>query len=353
MKIAIFLPSWIGDAVMATPAVRALRVHYPTAQLIGVLRPYVAGVLEGAPWLDRQILFDRGGPWVRCWPAVAWQLRQCRPELAVLFPNSFRAALVAWLGGCRRRIGYRRYGRGLFLTDGLEPVRGPDGKRKPSPVIDAYNLLARAAGCADPGYRMELFTTPRDEAAADAVWQAEGLAGFPEVVCLNPGAAYGSAKHWPTEYFAVLARRLADDRGSGVLVLCGPGERDLARQIMALARRRAVRALADYPLSLGLTKACVRRADLFITTDSGPRHFAAAFDRPVVSLFGPTHIAWTETYHARAVHLQKPVPCGPCQLRVCPLEHQCMRLLSPDEVFQAAADLRTRHPAGAPERKAS
>jgi heptosyltransferase-2 len=353
MKIAIFLPSWIGDAVMATPAMRALRRRYPDAHLLGILRPYVAGVLEGSRWLDSLILLDRRGPWTQRWPAVAWRLRRQRPELAILFPNSLRTALVAWLGGCRRRVGYRRYGRDRLLTDRLEPVRDANGRLRPSPVIDAYNVLAQAAGSTDPGHRMELFTTHRDEAAADAVWDQEGLAGFPEVVCLNPGAAYGAAKHWPSGSFAILARRLADERGSGILVLCGPGERDLARQITAQARRPAVRSLADHALSLGLTKACVRRADLLITTDSGPRHFAAAFDRPVVSLFGPTHIAWTETFHAKAVHLQQHVECGPCQLRVCPLDHKCMRLLTPDEVFRAAADLLTRHPRRAVERKAS
>jgi heptosyltransferase-2 len=194
---------------------------------------------------------------------------------------------------------------------------------------------------------MELFTTPRDEAAADAVWEHAGLAGR-EVVCLNPGAAFGAAKHWDVASFAALARRLADERGSGVLVLCGPAERDLARQIVTLARRAAVHSLAEQPLSLGLTKACVRRAALLVTTDSGPRHFAAAFDRPVVTLFGPTHIAWTETYYPRAVHLQKPVPCGPCQQRVCPLDHRCMRTLTSDEVYRAAAELLARA-----ERKAS
>src|SRR5207248_3352815 len=133
-------------------------------------------------------------------------------------------------------------------------------------------------------------------------------------------------------------------RGGGVLVLCGPGERDLARQIVARARRPGVTSLADVPLSLGLTKACVRRCALLVTTDSGPRHFAAAFDRPVVTLFGPTHIAWTETYFPKAVHLQKAVPCGPCQKRTCPLDHRCMTELTPDEVFTTAARLLDRSP---------
>jgi heptosyltransferase-2 len=104
-------------------------------------------------------------------------------------------------------------------------------------------------------------------------------------------------------------------------------------------------SLADRPASLGLTKACVHRLDLFVTTDSGPRHFAAAFDVPVVSLFGPTFIEWTETYYAKGINLQKKVPCGPCQLRVCPLDHRCMTELTPAEVLAAAHDLLTRFPA--------
>ena len=119
-------------------------------------------------------------------------------------------------------------------------------------------------------------------------------------------------------------------------------------QLQKRSRPASVFALSDLtfparpdapPLSLGLSKAAVRRIDLLVTTDSGPRHFAAAFDRPVVTLFGPTHIEWTETYHPRAVNLQKKLPCGPCQLRVCPLEHECMVRLTPEEVFTAAEGL--------------
>ena len=195
---------------------------------------------------------------------------------------------------------------------------------------------------------MALFTAPADEADADAVWKNAGLLRYREVICLNPGAAYGAAKHWPAEYFSALARDLAEKRGAGVLVLCGPSERTLSQEIAAQARHPAVHSLGDQampvrldgpPLSLGLTKACVRRADLLVTTDSGPRHFAAAFDRPVVTLFGPTFIAWTETYHPRAVHLQEQVECGPCQRRVCPLDHRCMKQLLPAKVLTAAEGL--------------
>jgi heptosyltransferase-2 len=341
MKIAAFIPNWIGDAVMATPALRALRQRGTT--VIGVGKPYVADVFAGGNWFDEYIPAV-GGSWSRGILPVAWRLRRIGVDVAVLFSNSFRTALMAWLGFCRRRVGYARYGRAVLLSDALKPVRDRGGRLTPSPVLDAYNRLAETAGCPSPGHRLELFTTAADEAAVDDVWHAGHFFAYGEVICLNSGAAFGSAKHWPSEYFAALARRLATERGCAVLVLCGPAESGLARTIAAAAGHPAVKALADLTprLSIGLSKACVRRSDLLITTDSGPRHFAAAFDRPVVTLFGPTHVAWTETYYARAIHLQRQVDCGPCQRRVCPLDHRCMRRLLPDEVFAAALRLLQR-----------
>lgn len=331
--IALFLPNWIGDVVMATPAVRAVRAHFPESRLLAVCKPYVADTLAGAPWFDDVVLYERN------FVAVAARLRRERADAALLFPNSLRAALLARLGGCRTVVGFARYFRDGLLTKRLYPIRDARGRPKPTPVIDDYNRIACLLGVPDPGHRMELFTTRTDETAADEAWGKLGLFRFREVIGLNPGGAFGAAKHWPTEHFADLARTLAD-RGAGVVVLCGPAEREIAREIVTRAARPAVVSLADSPLSIGLTKAAVRRLALLVTTDSGPRHFAAAFGVPVVTLFGPTHIAWTETYFPHAVHLQKPVPCGPCQQRVCPLgHHRCMTDLHPAEVVAAAEGL--------------
>jgi heptosyltransferase-2 len=348
MNIAVFLPNWVGDVVMATPAVRALRAHFRTARLIGVVKPYVADVLEGSPWFDAILPAPTGARLELA--ALAWKLRRARIDMGILFPNSFRVGLAAWLGGCKQRVGYARYGRGPLLTDVLQPLREGNGQLSIRPVVDAYNRLAEHVGCSWPGHDLELFTTPADEAGANHVWERGQLGKYPEVVCLNPGAAFGSAKLWPTDHFITLAGKLVRERGCAVLVLCGPGERNLAQQIASGCANPAVHSLADLVkptaedttaprLCIGLTKACVRRCDLLVTTDSGPRHFAAAFDRPVVTLFGPTHIAWTETYHPRAVHLQKQVDCGPCQRRVCPLDHRCMKGLAPGEVLAAADGL--------------
>ncbi len=344
MTLAIFLPNWVGDAVMATPALRALRRRFPHARIVGVMRPVVADVLAGTGWLDATLLFDPRSPtrqW-RTW-AASRQLRALRPDTVLLLTNSLRTALMAWLSGGKRRVGYSLHGRGWLLTDPLEPNR-QQGRLLPSPVVDAYLKLAAHLGCTPEPRTLELATLPADEAAADAVWRRFDLPSGREVVLLNCSGAYGEAKLWPPAYFAELARRLAAQCGRSLLVLCGPQERKLAADIAAMSGHPRVFSLADAQPSIGLSKACVRRAALLITTDSGPRHFAAAFNIPVVTLFGPTHPAWSENYHPLDLHIQRQVPCGPCQQRRCPLRHhRCMQELTVDEVFQAACTQLRQH----------
>ena len=339
MTIVVFCPNLVGDTVMATPAIRALRNAHPEARMIGVIKPQIAATLDGNPWFDELFRFDpKSRNRAFRTTAVRRQLRSERADLAVLFPNSFRSALLAWSTGISRRIGFVRGGRGLLLTDRLTVPRDVDGTRKPVPAVEYYLAIVRKLGCKVDSVRPELATTIDDEAAADQAWDALGLTSEKPVVCLNNGGAFGPAKSWPNAYYGELARRLVGEMGVRVLVVCGPGERESARVIVANAAHPDVVSLADQAMSLGLTKASVKRSALMITTDSGPRHFAAAFGIPVISLFGPTHIAWTRTNHPGAIHLFHPVPCGPCQKPICPLgHHNCMTGLTPDAVFQAAA----------------
>jgi heptosyltransferase II len=345
--IIVFCPNLVGDTVMATPAIRALRQANPQSRLVGVVKPPIAATLDGNPWLDDLIRFDPKASDHRFRTFAALQhLRNERADLAVLLPNSFRSALLAFASGARRRVGYDRGGRGRLLTDRLTVPRDAQGERLPVPAVEYYLALVRHLGCPVSSLRPELFTTRDDEAAADRAWLHLGLSADRPVVCLNTGGAFGPAKSWPEPYFSALARRLVTETGVRVLVVCGPAERQAARAICAGANHPDVVSLADLDLSLGLSKACVKRSTLMVTTDSGPRHFAAAFDVPVISLFGPTHIAWTRTNHPHAVHLFHPVPCGPCQQPVCPEKHhRCMTELTPDAVFRAASRLLARRPA--------
>jgi len=334
MKLGIFLPNWIGDAVMATPTLRALSRHFGSGvPLIGVGRPAIAEALAGTPWLTEFIRFDprSGDRAQRAWSVVG-RLRAQQLDQVVLLTNSWRTASLAWASGARRRLGFARDLRRWFLTDCLTaPTQG--GKYLPTPALDEYLRLAYALGCPPENPRLELATSGVDEQAADRVWADLRLPADNRVAVINSSGAFGAAKLWPSEYFGQLARWLVDSRGLSVLVICGPAEREIARQIVAVADRPEVVSLADQKGSLGLSKACVRRARLLITTDSGPRHFAAAFGVPVVTLFGPTHQAWSDTHYAGELALQHAVPCGPCQERVCPLSHhRCMRDLSVETV---------------------
>ena len=336
MNLGVFLPNWIGDVAMATPTLRALRSQFPAVRITGVMRPYVADVLAGTKFLDEQIFYDPHSrdSSLHGWPFLR-RLRAERLDTVVLLTNSWRTGLLAWCSGARRRVGYVRGGRGILLTDRLEHRRA-NGKYTPTPVLDDYLRLAYQLGCGLESPRLELATLPADEAAADVTWKRLALPAGRHVVALNSSGAFGSAKLWPTGHFAELARKIVCATDNSVLVLCGPSEREIARDIVAAADHPRVVGLSDEQLSIGLTKACVRRCRLLVTTDSGPRHFAPAFDVPVITLFGPTHIAWSETHYARAVHLQHRVDCGPCQQRVCPLgHHRCMRDLGVDEVFRA------------------
>jgi heptosyltransferase-2 len=342
MRLGVFLPNWIGDVVMATPALRALRTFVGTdGQLIGIMRPYVADVLAGTSWLSEQILYDKPpNRFAMANRAVYRQLRAARLDRVVLLTNSWRTGWMAWRSAACERIGHAYDARSWLLTTRLARPRTAEGRF--IPTVDAYLRLAEAVGAPPEPPRLELATTPAEEHAADAVWQQLGLPPGHQVVILNSGGAYGTAKHWPPDYFAELARRIVNRRGESlaVLVNCGPAEREIARQIAARAQHPRVISLADVEqLPIGLTKACLRRARMVVTTDSGPRFLAIAFGKPVISLFGPTDPAATKTHYDRDVSLSLSLDCQPCMARTCPLaHHRCMRELSVDHVYQAVAN---------------
>jgi heptosyltransferase-2 len=337
MRIAVFCPNWVGDLVMATPALRAIRMQYPLADITAVLRPYVAGVLEGLDLVDRLMLHDPFGsePESRGWK-FARKLRAEEFDWALVLPNSLRSAWWAWLSGASRRVGIARDGRGWLLTETL-PARS---RREPHPCLDEYLRVAQRVGCQTLTRQTELATTEADEAQLDQFWKTQGASPHEPVICLNPGGAFGTAKHWPVASFADLASRIVRELGYRVLVLCGPAEREEAQAIAHQANHPHIYSLAAETPSLGLTKAAIRRASLLVTTDSGPRHFAQPFRVPVVTLFGPTHQAWSETFYDRSIHVQLDLECGPCQQRTCPLlHHNCMQQLPAERVFRAVQSL--------------
>jgi heptosyltransferase-2 len=354
MHIVVILPRWVGDLVMSTPMLRAVREHYgPSARITGVAKPMFAELLEGTPWLDRMVFYDRHSrdP-TRRFRAVARQLRADRADIAIIVPNSLSSAALAWAGGARRRVGFARHGRRWLLTDPLEAPRAASKKagaafwspaswlrvEPASPAGHAMDLASRI-GVARQPLTLELATTPADESLADDVLarlfptQAAGPTG--PLIVFNDNGAFGPSKAWGADRFAALAK-LAIDRlpGARVLVHCGPGDRDEARDIVRAADHSSVQSLADEAkLPFGLSKAVLRRANVLVTSDSGPRHIAAAFGTPTIVLHGPMDPRLSRSDQRHLVEMRLDLPCSPCGKRVCPLQHHdCLRLLAADDV---------------------
>ena len=336
-RILIVQPSWVGDAAMATPTLRAVRERFPAANISYLMRRYLKPLYAGIPWADRLLTHrPKGGV-----THLARLLRSGGFDLAILLPNAFRAALLARTARIPRILGYERDGRGFLLTDKLLPPR-VRGRFTPTPTLRYYLGLANYLGArADRAEdrRMELFVTPEQRAAADQLLAKVGVKeGNGPLVVLNPGAKYGAAKLWPAEGFAAVADRLVDERGATILIAGSPAERKIVAEVIGRMRCPA----ADLPaagLDLGTLKEIVRRSDLMVTNDTGPRHLAAAFGVPVVTIFGPTDPAWTVIDFPRETQIMEKVFCGPCQLKVCPLDHRCMTRISPARVTREAMQL--------------
>jgi heptosyltransferase-2 len=209
----------------------------------------------------------------------------------------------------------------------------------PMPIVEYYADLAEAIGCDRPDDRLALTTTPDCDDAVKRRLIENGVAGERPLVVISPGAKYGAAKCWPADRFAAAADGLIDEFGATVVVTCGPGEEAIAGAIRSSMRRRSL--VFDTPrLSLGELKSLIRRSDLVLCNDAGPRHIAKAFDVPVVTVFGPTHPVWTATNYPDERTVRVDVDCGPCQQRVCPLGHlQCIAGVSVDMVVRAARSL--------------
>lgn len=336
MHIAVIMPRWVGDAVMATPLLRALRTHFGGgARITGVMRPAIADLLGDTGWIDDVVRYDRHGsdPAGR-FRAAARCLRADQPDAALILPNSLSAAALAFAGRARRRIGHVGHWRRGLLTDVVRPRRS--AAVVPPPV--AFMQLVEPLGVPPGPLDVSLAVGAADLARGDALLAAlfPGRAG--PLVVLNDNSSNGTARAWGVANHVALARwvvqRVPDVR---VLVHCGPADRDHARAIVAEAASPAVRGLGDVAdLPLGLSKAIYARASASVSSDSGPRHIAAAFGVPTVALIGPTDPVVGRSDPAGCTEIRRSLTCSPCDRGECPLiHHDCMRLIGAEEVGAA------------------
>ncbi len=338
-NILVVVPNWVGDVVLASPVLAAVRERFPRARITYLMRDYVRAVVAGGEWHEREI----------CWPAqrglgrvvrmldLAGRLRSERFDLALLLTNSFRSALVTWLARIPTRVGYARDGRSWLLTERLIPLK-EDGQFVPASVLPYYIKIAERVGCEVVDRKLRLGVTRDQERAGADLLKHYGLDDSRPYAVINPGAAYGAAKCWLPERFAEVCDRLREEHGLRPVIVGAPNEVPLMRAIAEQAGGEVI--CCDNPgTTLGTLKIVMRGAALLVCNDTGPRHYGAAFDIPTVTIFGPTHQEWTDTDYEREIKIQIPVECGPCQLKKCPLDLRCMTGVTTELVMEKIREI--------------
>lgn len=341
-KILIRAVNWLGDAVMATPALAAIRQTWPKAELVVLANPLVSQLLAHHPWIDRVLIFDRAGEHagIKGRLRLAAQLRQERFDLALILPNSFDSALIPWLAGIPVRLGKASDGRSLLLTGCYREKSATIPQHELLYYLDLLGHFGINGTVREP----LLFTTPDEDRSAEKLLSQSGIQPGQTILGINAGATFGSAKRWYPERFAQAGAILAERWQAKIVLFGGPDEvgivaeieQGLAGNCLNLAGKTTVRELI----------ALLKRCNFMITNDSGPMHIASAFGVPLVAIFGPTDHSGTAPCSNKANIVRTQTPCAPCKLRECPTDHACMNGVTVEHVVQAAVQLESTLLAG-------
>lgn len=321
--------NWVGDAVMTMPAIRAIRKARIEDEISLLVKPWVAPLFEKDPAINNIIHYEEKHKGVLGKFSLARELKAHRFDSAILLQNAIDAAVTAFLARIPERIGYARDARGMLLTHAL-PHSGED---RSIHHIDYYLKLLDSAGIPPAETDTWLYLDINERLMA-----RQKLQGMKRpILGINPGASYGSAKQWLPERFADVARRAIEDLGGSVIVFGGPGEKEIASDIVSraggpeynghitsMAGRTSLRELA----------ALMSECDVILSNDSGPMHMADAMRVPLVAIFGSTSAELTGPRKISSHIITAPVDCSPCFVRVCPKESlACMTAISTETVF--------------------
>jgi lipopolysaccharide heptosyltransferase II len=336
----------IGDVVFTTPAVRALRKQHPDAHISYIVEPHAAPVVRGNPHIDDVIMAPRvrGLRGLAADIRLGQSLRAKRFDLAIDFHGGPRAALLTWLSGARERVGYEVTGRSWIYT---RRVPRPRALRARHSVENQWDLLG-AIGIGAPdrlGYPVEMPVDGRAAAEVQQRLEATGVSDNDRLVVIHVSAG-NPFRRWPLDQFSALAATIAREPGMRVVLTSGPSEQEAAARVVDGARARLGATLGDRIVSCGefsldQLRALMDRAALYIGGDSGPLHIAATSRVPIVGLYGPTLPArsapWRDPSIPMASVEPNPLPCRPCDQRVCaPGDFRCLTSIGAEQVVAAA-----------------
>jgi heptosyltransferase-2 len=327
-KILVFMPSWIGDTVMALPALDRLHEALPNSRIEALARSWVAPLLIGQPALAEVLSYEAHRRY-RGLLSMAAIIRRRGYDLALLLSNSFRSALLAFLGGAHARMGYSSDGRGWLLTHSISR----DDRARSLHMVEYYLEILRAMGIEPIQSPPRLWINDAQRLRAAQIFQQNVIEAGRPLVGILPGAQNSVAKMWLPSRFARLADLIVEDLNASVAFFGGSGDSDRIEQVRRQMREPSVTLAGQIPLeTLGAT---LERCRVFVTNDTGPMHVASAVGTPVVAIFGSTDPRITAPCGGPHSIIQANVPCAPCGKRECNRDLECMQAISTDDVLRA------------------
>jgi heptosyltransferase-2 len=327
-KIVIRAPNWIGDSILALPAMANLKRNFPESDLWVAANEWVRDLFRMEDYLEGIIPLPQQNN-LKNLNFSARRLREFTFDLGILLTNSFGSALLFYLARIPQRWGYKRDGRGFLLTKGA-PIRNQAERHH-----QAHYYIDLLSGLGLKNYTTELnLSLDRRELAWMKEWlESQNIDAKKPLVIINPGAFYGPAKRWPASKYSELASLLQEKNNAQILVIGLETEIPLAEHIATGMTERPF--ILAGQTSLSRLAAIISFGSVFISNDSGPMHLANALKIPVIALFGPTEPFRTGPYQNPYTLFHKGAPCWPCSYRACPYDHRCMMNISPQEVFEA------------------
>lgn len=329
-RILIRATNWVGDAVMTLPALEAVRENFPSASITVLARPWVIPVFENHPAVNDIIIYRKHETLIKNLSEIRrliHVIRANRYDLAVLFQNAFEAALLAYLGRVRSRLGFASDGRGFLLTHGIKRTNEIFAVHQ----VEYYLSILKAAGLKAESRNPVLHVAKSNFIKADNLLKLNGIGQNDFLLGLSPGAIFGDAKRWPADRFATIGDMAAGKWNAKVIIMGSKKEKEIGTSITGLMRYKPVDFCGT--TSLGEAIAIISRCNLFVTNDSGLMHIAAALGVPTLAVFGSTDHVATGPRGAKTRIIKHDIDCSPCLKPECPTDFKCMLSIEAGEVW--------------------
>ncbi len=336
MKIVVRGTNWIGDAVMTIPALRELRRIFPDAQILLHTRSWAKGIFQDADFIDEILPFEKENNLMQTVRRQAKIWREQEFDLAILFTNSFQTALLSKLGKAKKRFGYKNEGRSFLLTDSFAK---PVWKNEKHEIYYYLNLIAEVENAyfgtktvlkKEPDSFLEV--SDKRKINAQNLLKQNNVDLNKKIIALGVGSTNSRAKRWGVENYAKLNDKLQSEINSDVILIGSADEMDVSQEVFDKSNIKPIMLTGKTSLSEAVS--ILSEVDLLVSNDIGLAHVSAAVGTKTLTIFGPTNSKTTKPLNSEII--RRNVECSPCMLRDCPIDHRCMKLILPEDVFTKA-----------------